>query len=178
MRWVSPFGYLRIFAHLQLPEAFRSLSRPSSAPDAKAFPLRSSSLDYRRSLDSSTLIDRPSWFSIFGELCRLFLGSYFAKIVSYPNFTLIIFLTVAFSYFIIISQCSVFKVQSNLPIPQRDSMKSPVSRELQSISSFRLVEISGIAFLRKSHGGCNMPPACCQCRLSIPLLRNLLAGGD
>ena len=42
---VSPFGYLRINAYLQLPEAFRSLSRPSSAPDAKAFPLRSSSLD-------------------------------------------------------------------------------------------------------------------------------------
>ena len=41
LRWVSPFGYLRIVAHLQLPEAFRSLSRPSSAPDAKAFPLRS-----------------------------------------------------------------------------------------------------------------------------------------
>ena len=41
LRWVSPFGYLRISAYLQLPEAFRSLSRPSSAPDAKAFPLRS-----------------------------------------------------------------------------------------------------------------------------------------
>ena len=40
-RWVSPFGNLRINAHLQLPEAYRSLSRPSSAPDAKAFPLRS-----------------------------------------------------------------------------------------------------------------------------------------
>ena len=38
---VSPFGYLRIKAYLRLPEAFRSLSRPSSAPDAKAFPLRS-----------------------------------------------------------------------------------------------------------------------------------------
>ena len=44
-RWVSPFGNLRINAHLQLPEAYRSLSRPSSAPDAKAFPLRSFSLD-------------------------------------------------------------------------------------------------------------------------------------
>ena len=41
LRWVSPFGNLRIIAHLQLPEAYRSLSRPSSAPDAKAFPLRS-----------------------------------------------------------------------------------------------------------------------------------------
>ena len=30
---------------MQLPEAFRSLSRPSSAPDAKAFPLRSFMLD-------------------------------------------------------------------------------------------------------------------------------------
>ena len=38
---VSPFGYLRITGYLLLPAAFRSLSRPSSAPDAKAFPLRS-----------------------------------------------------------------------------------------------------------------------------------------
>ena len=38
---VSPFGYPRINGYLLLPEAFRSLSRPSSAPDAKAFPLRS-----------------------------------------------------------------------------------------------------------------------------------------
>ena len=39
--WVSPFGNLRIYAHLQLPVAYRSLSRPSSAPDAKSFSLRS-----------------------------------------------------------------------------------------------------------------------------------------
>ena len=42
---VSPFGNLRIEAHLQLPAAYRSLSRPSSAPDAKAFPLRPLQLD-------------------------------------------------------------------------------------------------------------------------------------
>ena len=36
---VSQFGYLRIRAYLQLPAAFRSLSRPSSAPNAKAFSL-------------------------------------------------------------------------------------------------------------------------------------------
>ena len=35
-RRVSPFGCLRIPAHLRLPAAFRSLSRPSSAPSAKA----------------------------------------------------------------------------------------------------------------------------------------------
>ena len=41
LQWVSPFGNLRINGYLLLPEAYRSLSRPSSAPDAKAFPLRS-----------------------------------------------------------------------------------------------------------------------------------------
>ena len=35
-RRVSPFGNLRIKACLQLPEAYRSLPRPSSPSDAKA----------------------------------------------------------------------------------------------------------------------------------------------
>ena len=38
-RRVSPFGNPRIDGYLLLPVAYRSLSRPSSAPDAKAFPL-------------------------------------------------------------------------------------------------------------------------------------------
>ena len=42
---VAPFGYLRIMTYLQLPAAFRSLSRPSSAPGAKASALRPNSLD-------------------------------------------------------------------------------------------------------------------------------------
>ena len=42
---VPPFGHLRIYGYLLLPAAFRSLSRPSSAPDAKAFVVCSSSLD-------------------------------------------------------------------------------------------------------------------------------------
>ena len=50
---VSPFGNLRIEAYLQLPAAYRSLSRPSSAPDAKAFPLCSYSLEL--SIDLSDL---------------------------------------------------------------------------------------------------------------------------
>ena len=33
---VAPFGYLRINARVQLPEAFRSLPRPSSPADTKA----------------------------------------------------------------------------------------------------------------------------------------------
>ena len=43
--WVSSFRNLRINAYLQLPEAYRSLSRLSSAPSAKAFALRPCSLD-------------------------------------------------------------------------------------------------------------------------------------
>ena len=39
--WVSPFRDLRIKGYLLLPEAFRSLSRLSSALSAKASPLRS-----------------------------------------------------------------------------------------------------------------------------------------
>ena len=57
--------------YLLLPVAYRSLSRPSSAPDAKAFPLRSFQLDL---------------FEIFGshivELCRQFLGRYLIEIVT------------------------------------------------------------------------------------------------
>ena len=42
---VSPFGHPRIEARLQLPEAYRSLPRPSSAPIAQAFALRPFLLD-------------------------------------------------------------------------------------------------------------------------------------
>ena len=42
LRWVPSFGYPRIKSHLHFPVAFRSLSRPSSAPSAKASTLRSS----------------------------------------------------------------------------------------------------------------------------------------
>ena len=43
--WVSPFRYPRIVAYLQLPAAFRSLSRLSSALSAQASTLRSFQLN-------------------------------------------------------------------------------------------------------------------------------------
>ena len=43
--WVPPFGHPWIYAYLQLPAAFRSLSRPSSAYSAWASALRPFSLD-------------------------------------------------------------------------------------------------------------------------------------
>ncbi len=44
-RRVSPFGHLRIKAYVRLPEAFRSLSRPSSPVRAKASTMRPYLLD-------------------------------------------------------------------------------------------------------------------------------------
>ena len=38
--WVAPFGNLRINGRLHLPEAYRSLPRPSSPLRAKASPMR------------------------------------------------------------------------------------------------------------------------------------------
>ena len=45
LRCVPAFGHPRIFRYVLLPAAFRSLSRPSSAPSAKAFTLCPYSLD-------------------------------------------------------------------------------------------------------------------------------------
>jgi hypothetical protein len=45
---VPPFGHPRIAACLRLPEAFRSLPRPSSLPGAKASTVRPSTLDHFR----------------------------------------------------------------------------------------------------------------------------------
>ena len=39
--WIPPFGNLRIIVYLQLPEAYRCSSRPSSASSAKASAMRS-----------------------------------------------------------------------------------------------------------------------------------------
>ena len=67
--WVSPFGNPRINGYLLLPEAYRSLSRPSSAPGAKAFPLRSFLLDLYVSL-ARLLVPSiyRNFFQYFGSL--------------------------------------------------------------------------------------------------------------
>ena len=49
---VSAFGNLRVEAYLQLTAAYRSLSRPTSAPDAKASSLRPLSLDLSVKLEN------------------------------------------------------------------------------------------------------------------------------
>ena len=70
-RWVAPFGNLRVYGYLLLTAAYRSLSRPSSAPDAKASALCSFSLDLVNPLrvphDTRSVIF-SSGFSLFSKL--------------------------------------------------------------------------------------------------------------
>ena len=86
--WVSPFRYLRIMAYLQLPEAFRSLSRLSSALSAKASALRSYSLN-----------QAFRYFFQYQEYSRLAYRLYTSSLICLQ----ISFLDVSFKY-------SVFKV--------------------------------------------------------------------
>ena len=100
--------------YLLLPVAYRSLSRPSSAPDAKAFPLRSFQLD----LSNHLLILKV-------ELCRQFNRIFEIVIVTHlydvPQLKLKIrsfklsfkrpLCCLAYHFFIL--HCSVFKVRSS-----------------------------------------------------------------
>ena len=81
---VSPFRYLRISAHVQLPAAFRSLSRLSSALSAKAstlcswllnhFPFAPSVtlLGFRLPLPGTVLSSLELWKDFFSPLPRTF----------------------------------------------------------------------------------------------------------
>ena len=105
--WVSPFGNPRINAYVQLPAAYRSLSRPSSAPDAKAFPLRPLQLDLFR---FSRIMQ-----AISTEVRNCYCYPFISSEINFPQyFTLLLR---AFSARPLLScftlHCSVFKVQSN-----------------------------------------------------------------
>ena len=98
--WVSSFGNLRVEAYLQLTAAYRSLSRPSSAPDAKAFALCSCSLELScyilyslfsiRSLNCLSFIKQIRCL-VINSVKRFYPFAWiifppFGEIVIYPNF--------------------------------------------------------------------------------------------
>ena len=102
-RWVSSFRNLRINAYLQLPEAYRSLSRLSSAPSAKAFALRPCSLDHIKlisfeiglyPLDSllPTKIMLPFLLKLQYFLKRTYYNLCFAVIIQFSRYVLVMFL--------------------------------------------------------------------------------------
>ena len=95
--WVSPFGYLRINGYLLLPAAFRSLSRPSSAPSARASALRPFCLTapHMHSVACAGFLETlvSSWFSIF---FRIPLG--ILDVFSYPSTYVDAFFLSVFSF--------------------------------------------------------------------------------
>ena len=100
---VPPFGNLRIKAYLQLPEAYRSLSRPSSAISAMASTLRSYSLDLAKLLsDPPKTIERSNksnFLSIVVVFLTLFLCSFQGAIEVSTDFALLGFrLALLFSF--------------------------------------------------------------------------------
>ena len=92
---IAPFGHLGINARLQLPQAFRSLPRPSSAPSAKAFTLCSCSLDHYVIF----------WFSFSAIV--VFVTQYFNKIFDY-----LITLLLSQLFIVQFSMCSAYLIVS------------------------------------------------------------------
>ena len=110
---VSPFGHPRIKAHLRLPVAFRSLSRPSSALSAKAFPLRPLQLDQLLSgyLPVSRII---RVISVLLAICSTIFRSYPNNFQKNLKLIYIIKIGITFNFLyccFCFRYCSVFKVQ-------------------------------------------------------------------
>ena len=107
---VSPFGDLRIKAYLRLPEAFRSLSRPSSAISALASTLRSSSLD----LACLLLLPKTSAFAVDGRSKPLCLSRLHLRTIACAPQPRLDFDVFVFPFHF---PCAVFKVRSRLRQP-------------------------------------------------------------
>ena len=156
--WVAPFGNLRVDGYLLLTAAYRSLSRPSSAPDAKAFPLRSFQLDLLAANSISLRFRRqPSGFLGNGDIGLRRVLTEIAILMNYAGFTkkffeiVIVTLhpfgccstikTYASRHFwrlplccltSLSSHCSVFKVQFFQPLLKPDlKIQIPLGFEIQ-----------------------------------------------
>ena len=83
---ISPFGYLRVIGYLLLTAAFRSLSRPSSAPSAKASALCSFMLDLACRLLSMTVFFSFTLLIHFSKKVFFFLVSRLHRSIVLPSF--------------------------------------------------------------------------------------------
>ena len=115
---VPTFGNLRITGYVRLPEAYRSLSRPSSAPDAKAFTMRLCSLTFTRllylitsstvkSIHSRTQVLFISYLSCFLVLSYIKLRNLSVK--NFQSFAFNIFAT-TLNYFRVVSSNYQIKI--------------------------------------------------------------------
>ena len=79
--WVSPFRHLRLIGYLLLPEAFRSLSRLSSALSAKASTLRSFLLGH----SDIIALTSDGWCCL---VCFYFIAVFLQRLVSSLSYVL------------------------------------------------------------------------------------------
>ena len=160
---VSPFGHPRIKAHLRLPVAFRSLSRPSSALSAKAFPLRPLQLDQLLSgyLPVSRII---RVISVLLAICSTIFRSYpnnisqknLKLIFSKIGITFIFSSIVAFAFvFVQFSRCKFFMplaknlLQCRISFP-KFNQGANIEEFLRDASFHHRYELVGVRLLRVS----------------------------
>ena len=120
--------------YLLLPAAYRSLSRPSSAPDAKAFPLRSLQLDLLEIL------------VLFSELCRQFSEDLFVR-NCYPSpfgVSTIKTLNLLLPCLSLFPHCSVFKVRRRRGLRSTRGCLNAASRSLRRASFSSLKRFAGL----------------------------------
>ena len=133
--WIAPFGYLWIIICLRFPTAFRSLPRPSSAPNAKASSLRSYQLklSIRRIMSCSLLQN-------------FFLGE--VEIVFYPfprsftffkiGYLIISSLLFRYSIFKDLSTLRHLKSSSDIWWAQMDSNHRPLGYQPSALTSWAI----------------------------------------
>ena len=128
LKWVPSFGNLRIIGYLLLPAAYRSLSRPSSAPSAKASALCSSSLDQkcclmaliRSSFSTIRYLTLSESFFLFSGFLGLTLKLYsdLSEPTKFWKNTLY-FISISFSLLTCLYTKYIFSFQGTFPLPFR-----------------------------------------------------------
>ena len=143
---VPPFGYLRLIGYLLLTAAFRSLSRPSSAPGAKASSLRSSSLDHQFKLSLILLTSWSDPLSLAEDSCCLTCCLLLLLKLIRVRISSLIFLSFQISFCLFdnfrypfwISRLSVIKISLNNFV----SFDMQFSRSYQFIASRLTVQVA------------------------------------
>lgn len=113
-RCVPAFGHPRIIRYVLLPAAFRSLSRPSSAPSAKAFTLCPYSLDLYLVLSFIEIVVSTSQLFFLKKTCLVL---YFLPLCSFQFcafYMIFSFLGSLFTFYLqTIVKCCTFGLLAN-----------------------------------------------------------------
>ena len=159
-RWVSSFRNLRINAYLQLPEAFRSLSRLSSAPSAKAFALRPCSLDLSNVLSEHLV---SSWFSLLPTKIIVTLPFEIAIFLKRTYYNLCFAVIIQFSRYVLVMSLKARSPETLIFITwwaKMDSNHRPHDYQSCALASWAIGPYSLTSSWWRLAGSNRWPPAC------------------